>query len=392
MLQDFLAYAYGYDPDTFSMFEFATDPELDISGMDMYDWEAGELTEIGQKLEDAWHAAYAAAPSVFASLQDTFAYESYYLPVESDLASYGIHIADRADCVRAMCWGMSSLFGTSGCHRFLGGDVYEWNDETGRYEWVYYEGAGLSDDMSDAEFVIAAGGYVVDHVAEFYSSQPEYHAGWQNRYRNEINECLSYIPDLVDGAWYDSYVDYVQANGIMSGYTGGYQAGRFGPEDRITRAQAATIIYRAANPGSTDTTDPNAYVTSNAFEDMPGYPVYYAAAVDWCERNGIITGYTDASGRPTGDFGPDDVLTREQLATMLYRYADWAGCDMTADRSKFEAMPDHGDATGYAIDALAWCVDEGILSGVNDVWLEPDGVARRAQMAKMITVLIRDVI
>lgn len=394
-LQDFLIYCYGYDAKTFSMFAFAADPSLDLVEETIYDWDAGALTEIGQKVEDAWHAAYAAQPTLFALLQDTFAYETYYLPVERDLASQGIDISERRDCVKAMCWGMSSLFGTSGCHRFLGGYVYERIDETDSYGYVYYEGAGLSNDMSDAEFVVAAGSYVVDHVAEVYPLQPQYHQGWQNRYRNEIAVCLSYIPDVVAGSWYDGCVDYVEREGIMSGYAGGYQAGRFGPEDRLTRAQAATIIYRCANPESTATSDPSSYIVSTSFDDTPDYPVYYAAAVEWCYRAGIVTGHKDAAGNETGRFGPDDPITREQLATMLFRYADWAGCDTVASNDDLlGAMPDADAVSDYALDALAWCVDRGVVGGSIEngvAFLRPTDVARRAQMAKMITVLMRDV-
>lgn len=395
VLQDFLTYCYGYDAETFSMFEFATDPDLDISSMAMYDWDEEELTEIGQKLEDAWHAAYAADSDTFAALQDTYAYESYYLPVESDLAAQGIDISGRRDCIKAMCWGLSSLFGPSGCHRFTGGYVYEWDDATEQYTYVYYQGAGLSDDMSDAEFAVALGSYVVDMVPVFYASQPEYHEGWCNRYRNEIATCLSYIPDLVAGSWYDAYVDYVESHGIMSGYSGGYMAGRFGPEDRITRAQAATILYRCANPGSVDTTDPSHYATSTLFSDMPSGPVYYAAAVDWCYEAGIITGYRDGSGASTGLFGPDDYVTREQLAAMIERYAEWAGVDTSADTGFVSSAPDGSSVSGFAVESVAWCMREGIMTGVQTggaSWLEPQNAAKRAQMAKMVTVLLRDVI
>lgn len=188
-LKSFIVACYNYDPVKYSMFGWVVD--ADISG-DLYDWGAGKLTSTGQQLNDSWHAAYNADSEEFSALQDSYAYNSYYLPAESYLASRGIDISNRADCVKGLCWGLANLFGTSGWHKFVGG----WSD--GYVDGTYYtsydfKGAGLTNDMTDEEFVTTLCDYVVAHVGEFYKGQPLYHEGWQNRYKQEKDTCLAYL-------------------------------------------------------------------------------------------------------------------------------------------------------------------------------------------------------
>lgn len=180
-LKSFLVACYNYNPTTYSMFGWVAN--TDISG-DLYDWDAGELTEVGKQLNDSWHTAYANNPTEFAGLQDSYAYENYYVPAENYLAGRGIDISNRSDAVKSLCWGLANLFGTSGWHKFVGG----WSDGyvNGTYYDSYdYPGAGLTNDMTDEEFVTVLCDYVVAHVGEFYQGQPQYHEGWENRYRNE---------------------------------------------------------------------------------------------------------------------------------------------------------------------------------------------------------------
>lgn len=194
-LRDFLLACYAYDSATYSMFgQFAS-----VSSADFRDENAirknGEFTDLGNKLNAAWHAAYAANPSEFAALQDGWAYVNYYLPAEDYLASRGIDISNRADCVKGLCWGMSNLFGTGGWRKFVGGwtNGYDWNGVwQSSYNWP---GCGLNSSMTDREFVTTLCNYVVDNVAVFYKAQPQYHAGWQNRYRNELKDCLSMLKE-----------------------------------------------------------------------------------------------------------------------------------------------------------------------------------------------------
>lgn len=180
-LKSFLTACYNYDPTTYSMFGWVANTDISV---DLYDWDAGELTEVGKRLNDSWHTAYANNPAEFAGLQDSYAYENYYAPAENYLAGRGIDIANRSDAVKSLCWGLANLFGTSGWHKFVGG----WSDGyvNGTYQdWYDFPGAGLTNDMTDEEFVTVLCDYVVAHVGEFYQGQQQYHEGWENRYRNE---------------------------------------------------------------------------------------------------------------------------------------------------------------------------------------------------------------
>lgn len=196
-LDDFLISCYNYDPDTYSMFKWVL--TTDITG-DLYNSSTGKLTSIGTKLNSSWHAAYKADPTGFSALQDNWAYKEYYLPAEKYLKSLGIDISERADCVKGLVWGMSNLFGTGGWRKFVGGYTsgYDWNGTWhDSYKWP---GAWNGDykkvnAMSDREFVTTLCDYVVNNVAVFYKAQPEYHAGWQNRYRSEKADCLAYIAE-----------------------------------------------------------------------------------------------------------------------------------------------------------------------------------------------------
>lgn len=176
-LISFLTAVYNYNPTKYSMFEdvLARRSEVSSSSVSMYDSKTGKLTELGQMVQDAWYAAYDADPEEFSALQDSYAYNSYYVPTENWLKSQGIDISGRADCVKGMVWGLSNMWGTGGVRNVL-------------------LGANLSNDMTDREFVTALSQQITDHI-EKYSSQTEYYAGWKNRYRRELADCLAYIAE-----------------------------------------------------------------------------------------------------------------------------------------------------------------------------------------------------
>lgn len=176
-LISFLTAVYNYNPTKYSMFEdvLARRSEVSSSSVSMYDSKTRKLTELGQMVQDAWYAAYDADPAEFSALQDSYAYNSYYVPTERWLKSQGIDISGRADCVKGMVWGLSNMWGVSGVQKVL-------------------LGANLSNDMTDREFVTALSQQITDHI-ENYSSQTEYYAGWKRRYRNELTDCLKYIAE-----------------------------------------------------------------------------------------------------------------------------------------------------------------------------------------------------
>lgn len=173
----FMKQAYNYNPEKYSMLKDAIDRGSEISNASNAMYENGQFTELGHIAQDAFQGAYNTDPVEFLALQDAYAYNSYYAVTEAWLKSgLGIDISGRADCVKGMVWSITNMCGTGGCR-----DFFRW--------------ANLSNDMSDREFVTALSNSVVNNVATKFSSQPQYHEGWKNRYKNELKDCLVFIAE-----------------------------------------------------------------------------------------------------------------------------------------------------------------------------------------------------
>ncbi len=173
----FMKQVYNYDSAKYSMLKNAIDRGGEISNGSNPMYANGQLTELGRIVQDAFLGACNTDPAEFSALQDAYAYNSYYAVTESWLKNaLGIDISGRADCVKGMVWSITNMCGTGGCQ-----DFFRW--------------ANLSNDMTDREFVTALSNSVVDNVARKYSSQPQYHEGWKNRYKNELKDCLVYIAE-----------------------------------------------------------------------------------------------------------------------------------------------------------------------------------------------------
>jgi len=195
--------------------------------------------------------------------------------------------------------------------------------------------------------------------------------------------------DLNADAWYmkegftnelgvvvSTFLDYTVKKGLMSGYS----ATQFAPDEPLTRGMAATIIYRMATGKTAETTDND---VETKFSDVPPGE-WYTAAVAWCAEKGVITGYDG-----TDTFGPDDPVSREQLATMIARYCEKVvGMESVgADVSKFK---DAAQMSTWAKEGIAFCAAKGIVSGIGDTGnFDPKGQANRAQTAKIIAVTDR---
>lgn len=171
--------------------------------------------------------------------------------------------------------------------------------------------------------------------------------------------------DVKGSDWFYDGVKYVYENGLMSG-TG---TATFSPNTATTRGMIVTILHRMEG-------EPAA--AGEAFTDVEAGQ-YYAAAVAWASANKIVGGYGN------GTFGPNDPITREQLAAILYRYAQFKGMDVSAkgDISRFS---DRAAVSSYAVEAMTWAVGAGLLTGVGANTLDPKGHATRAQIA---TILMR---
>lgn len=175
--------------------------------------------------------------------------------------------------------------------------------------------------------------------------------------------------DVAAGTWYEEAVRYVYEHQIMTGMDGTH----FGPEADVSRAQLAVILYRMEGSPNVDYT--------NAFRDVADEQ-YYTDAVMWASSKeaGIITGYT--VGDKKGCFGPDDPITREQMAVMLYRYARYKGYDIenTLNMTDFA---DKAEISQFAEEAVAWAAAERLIKGENG-FIHPQGNTNRAMCAVII--------
>lgn len=167
------------------------------------------------------------------------------------------------------------------------------------------------------------------------------------------------------GTWYHEAVDFVLRNGLMDGSA----SGNFVPDGLLTRAMLAQILYNQAGRPPVTGDSPFADV-------LPGR--WYANAVIWASRNGLVEGFGG------GRFAPDEPVTREQLAVMLWRYA---GSPAAAEKEL--RFRDANEASGYALGALRWAVENGVVNGYEDGRLEPGGPVTRAQAAQMLMNFFR---
>ena len=149
----------------------------------------------------------------------------------------------------------------------------------------------------------------------------------------------------------------------------GTDATHFTPSGTASRAMVATILWRMAGQP--------AAARENPFADVPA-DTWYTDAVTWAAEQGIVTGYDGTT------FGPDNPVTREQFAVMLYRYAQSLGEGFTGSWAFALDFPDAGQVSAYAYEALCWMTSKGVLQGMEDGGLHPQGTANRAQLATML--------
>lgn len=181
----------------------------------------------------------------------------------------------------------------------------------------------------------------------------------------------SAFSDVKTSAWYHEDVQYVSENGLMKG-TG---ENLFSPDATTTRGMIVTILYRLEGEPSPTGACP--------FQDVASGK-YYEKAITWAAENGIVSGFS------ADTFGPDQNITREQMAAILYRYATYKNYDVSTagDLSKF---PDADKVSSYAVDAMKWANAAGLIKGSNDGKLYPAGNATRAQVAAILTRFCKNI-
>ncbi|MCQ4865860.1 endo-alpha-N-acetylgalactosaminidase family protein [Pseudoflavonifractor phocaeensis] len=185
----------------------------------------------------------------------------------------------------------------------------------------------------------------------------------------EVSAPGTAFTDVAEDNWAKSSVDFVAGMGLFNGTPGGAFDGLL----PMTRGMLACVLHRLSGelPGG-----------GHGFEDV-AHGVWYAPAVSWAASAGIVTGVDAAH------FGPEQSITRETLAVMLYRYAGMLGMETSADLSLLDGFCDGGEASAWAQDAMAWAVRTGILSGKNGESLDPAGAATRYEVAAMLERFVK---
>ena len=176
--------------------------------------------------------------------------------------------------------------------------------------------------------------------------------------------CPSYhLTDITKGEWYHAAVDYVVKQGIMAGTS----ATTFDPNGKLTRAMAVQILYNLeGQPIVTGTT---------SFADSTAH--WAATPIAWAEQTGVVDGYEDNT------FRPENNVTRQEFAQMLYNYAAYKGCDLTA-KGDLSQFTDGDSVQEWALPAMTWANGNALINGHDDGTLEPGGTTTRAQAASIL--------
>ena len=171
--------------------------------------------------------------------------------------------------------------------------------------------------------------------------------------------------DVSQNDWFFTAVDFVYQNGLFTGTS----ANTFSPGTSMTRGMFVTVLHRLdelpeAGPGG-------------GFTDVSNPSAYYYNAVTWANANNIVAGYTD------GTFRPDRAVTREEMAAIMHRYAEYKRRDMSTPGNVFDTFPDRSDVSSYAVAPMRWAVSWEIIRGSGGMLL-PRNTATRAEVAQII--------
>ena len=228
-------------------------------------------------------------------------------------------------------------------------------------------------------FTAYTGGVQVRQIGAAETGDKVFYAHWKKN-ADPIDPIIPILPGIIGGNtgsniklpfgdvtvsdWFYDDVRYVYANGIMDGTS----SDRFAPNAPLTRAMIVTILYRMdGSPAMSGASD---------FKDVDSNK-WFAKAVAWAAANGIVNGYG------SGLFGPNDPVTREQLAAILYRYTAYCKASTTMNGDNLASFTDLSTVSGYALESMNWAVGEKLLKGANSK-LDPKANATRAQVAAII--------
>ena len=177
--------------------------------------------------------------------------------------------------------------------------------------------------------------------------------------------------DIKSDDWHYDAVKYVYENKLMNGTGSGFE-----PDTAMTRAMLVTVLYRLENPSESN--------AKNAFADVSDGE-WYTDAIGWAAENGLVKGVSDT------EFAPNDNVTREQMAAIIYRYAELKGYDIT-DSADISQYADANEVSDWALDAIKWTNAAELVKGTSDTALSPQDTATRAQVSAIIMRFCENVV
>lgn len=283
-------------------------------------------------------------------------------------------------------------------------DVKVYNKETDSYEPLdinaEYNLAGHNytlRNLGDGYAMFDGAVNVLDYVAEDYMVLANYVEGFENHIvdaqnsplkekysgmlldygtvngsgRIEISENSEFsgfanqFVDVNEYDWYYNNIAYVTAKGLMNGVSDV----RFAPKGTLTRGMLVTVMYRAEGEPLVN--------SSASFADVNA-GMYYADAVSWAQSNGIVNGVS------ANEFAPDKNITREQIAAIMYRYAEYKGYDIGEGGMKIREFDDYESISAYAVNAMTWAVNTELINGKTETTINPKDNATRAETAAIL--------
>lgn len=298
---------------------------------------------------------------------------------DSEMANYIYVYKNNKVTYLGKAGTLSSEFQEVSNYKYPG--LYWESGKDGKFKGYYYS---IKDNKIVEELVLekevkTVGGRISSEIEQKTRDDELYEACKSNNSKvtmsnlNEINsmgwsvfskqavEGSNLFDDVNMDSWFYDAVKYATEKGIMSGVS----ATRFDPESEITRAMFVTMLYRLEKEPSTSRVN---------FKDVPKGS-WYENAVSWASKKNIANGVTENT------FAPDDKITREQLMTILYRYAKYKNKNVTTDEYNIKCFLDNNNVSSYAVTPLNWAVGNELISGTSKYYLEPFGVANRAQAA-----------
>ena len=320
----------------------STDPLISLSYLDGT-FAASLKSEVSQMLGDAADRAMLRLDELFGN------------PTGSGFAPGFTRISIPAgDTIMLSMGGSFILLSGSAALTSVNGTVI--NISTGR-EAVAGSALNLHQRyfcVEETTAVITMNSASVGHVDGYYVAR----TAVTNRFHHVFR-------DVRESDWFFPAVDFAYRSSLF----GGTAPNPFSPADSMTRAMFVTVLYRLEREPAVG--------SGGRYSDVMDASLYYYNAVTWANDNNIVYGFSD------GTFGPNLPITREQMATFIYRYAEYKQRSMSVSDLQYNTFPDRGDVSGYAADAMRWAVSWGVIGGSNGMLL-PRSTATRAQVAQII--------